>query len=86
MALGGVGTADRRFFHGPGINNWDLGLHKTTKITEGTSLEIRAEFFDAFNHAQFSTVQSDFANSAEFGDVTSARSPRIGQVALKFNF
>jgi len=86
MPLGGVGTANRRFFHGPGINNWDLGLHKMMKITERTSVEFRAEFFDAFNHAQFSTVQSDYANTTEFGDVTSARSPRIGQVALKLNF
>jgi hypothetical protein len=86
MALGGIGTANRRFFHGPGLNNWDLGLHKTTRVTERTSLEFRAEFFDAFNHAQFSTVQGNFANSSVFGDVTRARSPRIGQLALKLDF
>jgi hypothetical protein len=86
MALGGIGTANRRFFHGPGLNNWDLGLHKTTRVTERMTLEFRAEFFNAFNHAQFSTVQGNFANSSVFGDVTNARSPRIGQVALKLDF
>src|SRR5205823_6575493 len=52
-ALGTVGNAKRRFFHGPGINNWDLALHKNTAIGERTALEFRAEFFNVFNHAQF---------------------------------
>src|SRR5207249_4973262 len=32
-ALGSVGNAKRRFFHGPGINNWDLAFHKNTRIS-----------------------------------------------------
>jgi hypothetical protein len=83
--LGVIGDASRRFFHGPGLNNWDLALHKTTRITERTGLEFRAEFFNIFNHAQFNNPVGDFA-SASFGEVTSVRSPRIGQLALKFNF
>jgi hypothetical protein len=55
------------------------------RITERTALEIRAEFFDVFNHAQFNNPVGDFASSS-FGQVTSARSPRIGQLALKLNF
>ena len=51
--LGVLGTASRRFFHGPGINNWDIAIAKDTRLTEGTSLEIPGEFFNAFNHAQF---------------------------------
>src|SRR5262249_4349391 len=39
-ALGGVGNSSRRFFHGPGFNNWDFGLHKLTKITERASFLI----------------------------------------------
>lgn len=86
MPLGGTGTANRRFFAGPGFNNWDLGLHKSTRITETKSVDFRAEFFNIFNHTQFTGVQSDFNNPAVFGDVTSARAPRIGQMALTFNF
>jgi len=85
MALGVAGNADRRFFTGPGINNWDMGLHKFTHITEGTSLEFRAEFFNAFNHAQFLGPVGNFIAS-NFGDVAAARNPRIGQFALKFLF
>ena len=83
--LGVLGTANRRFFHGPGLNNWDLALHKMTHVTEGTSVEFRAELFNAFNHAQFVAPVGDFAN-ASFGEVTAARDPRIGQLALKFFF
>jgi len=83
--LGLLGTSNRRFFHGPGLNNWDLALHKMTRVSERTSLEFRAELFNAFNHAQFINPVGDF-NSSAFGEVTSARNPRIGQFALKFNF
>jgi hypothetical protein len=48
-------------------------------------VEFRAELFNAFNHAQFVAPVGDFAN-ASFGEVTAARDPRIGQLALKFFF
>lgn len=80
------GSANRRFFHGPGLNIWDFSLHKTTKITERTSLEFRAEFFNLFNHAQFDNPSGNFS-SGSFGTVSGVRDyPRIGQLALKFNF
>jgi hypothetical protein len=86
--LGTTGNAKRRFFHGPGINNWDLALHKNTLIGERMALEFRAEFFNVFNHAQFmepGSVVGEITDGA-FGQVTSARDPRIGQLALKFSF
>jgi hypothetical protein len=81
-ALGGVGNSSRRFFHGPGFNNWDLGLHKLTRVTERTSILIRAEFFNLANHAQFGNPNGNFSSS-RFGTVTSAKDPRIGQVSAK---
>ena len=51
--LGQFGNSRRRFFHGPGLNNFDMGLSKTTKITESKQLELRFEAFNLFNHAQF---------------------------------
>ncbi len=54
-ALGKEGNSRRRFFHGPGINNWDIALLKDTTITERFDLQFRAEFFNIFNHAQFLT-------------------------------
>jgi len=83
--VGVPGNANRRFFHGPGLNNWDFSLQKNTQIKERMSLQIRAEFFNIFNHAQF-TNPSGNINSSHFSRVTGARDPRIGQVAVKFSF
>jgi hypothetical protein len=88
-ALGQLGTADKRMFQGPGINNWDMALLKDTHITESKVLQLRFEFFNVFNHTQFTTEQNSSAGSilsSTFGYVTNARDPRIGQVALKLLF
>ena len=83
-ALGSTGNAKRRFFHGPGFNQWDLAFHKNTGITESVALEFRAEFFNVFNHAQFTGVSGDIGGS--IGQVGGARDGRIGQLALKLSF
>jgi Carboxypeptidase regulatory-like domain len=80
--LGTFGTANRRFFHGPGINNFDVGMTKRIQITEAKALEFRGEFFNIFNHAQFINPSGDI--DGNFGVVTKARDPRIGQLSAKF--
>jgi len=77
------GTANRRFFHGPGFNNTDFGILKRTTIKENFAFDLRFEFFNVFNHAQFKNPSGDI-NGSDFGVVTSARDPRIGQVSAKF--
>ena len=84
-ALGQFGDANRRFFHGPGLNNFDMALVKDLRLTETKSLEFRAEWFNIFNHAQFGEPNGNI-DSSIFGLVTSANPPRIGQVAMKFFF
>jgi hypothetical protein len=87
-ALGTQGDAPRRPFYGPGVNTWDIALHKITKLTEGKSIELRFETFNTFNHAQFygnGSVDGNI-NDATFGKVVKAAAPRISQVALKFLF
>ena len=84
-ALGTIGNAPRRFFHGPGLNNWDMALLKNTKITESKTLEFRFEAFNTWNHAQFENPSGAFG-SASFGFSTVARDPRIMQAALRFVF
>ncbi len=51
--LGQIGTADRRFFYGPGIENIDLALLKSLPMTESKSFQVRLETFNTLNHAQF---------------------------------
>ncbi len=84
-ARGVIGSSGENFFHGPGLDNWTLGMYKDTKISETTKVELRFEFFNIFNHTQFSTVGGDI-NSSTFGRATNARDPRIVQLAAKFYF
>ena len=83
--LGQFGNAKRRFFSGPGLNNSNMALDKEVHFSEARVLELRFEFFNVFNHAQFITP-SGLISSGSFGTVTSANDPRIGQVAAKFRF
>jgi hypothetical protein len=83
--LGQFGNSRRRFFHGPGLNNFDMALLKSTKFTESTELQMRLEAFNAFNHAQFNGPNG-LINSNNFGFVNSARPARILQVGAKFIF
>jgi hypothetical protein len=83
-----IGNSGRRFFSGPGIDNYDLTLQKNLKFTESKSFELRLEAFNAFNHAQFygpSAVQGNIG-SATFGQVVSAAAPRLFQIASKIIF
>ena len=86
--LGQLGNAARRFFYGPGIENFDMQLSKTVSFTESKSLDIRVEAFNVFNHAQFygpSAVDGE-VNDPAFGKVVGAAAPRLVQVAAKFHF
>ncbi|MGA2852222.1 MAG: carboxypeptidase regulatory-like domain-containing protein [Terracidiphilus sp.] len=87
-ALGDPGTAKRRFFYGPGAENYDTALAKKLSLTDSKSLLFRVEAFNVFNHTQFNGPSSVDGNigSATFGNTISAAPPRILQGALKFNF
>jgi len=87
-ALGQLGNASRRFFHGPGIENFDVQISKNVRLTESKSFDIRIEAFNVFNHAQFygpGSVDGE-VNDADFARVVSAAAPRLVQVAVKFHF
>jgi hypothetical protein len=86
--LGTAGNARRRFFYGPGLDNYDLAVQKSIPLTEAKSLQFRFEGFNVFNHAQFygpASVNGNI-NSPTFGQVVSAAPPRLMQVAARFVF
>lgn len=87
-APGTPGTAKRRFFYGPGADNYDMALAKSLTLTESKVLLFRLEAFNVFNHAQFNGAAAVDGNigSSTFGDAVSAAPPRILQGALKFSF
>jgi hypothetical protein len=84
-ALGSEGNARRRFFHGPGINNWNMAFHKDTHLTEQVNLQFRADFFNIFNHAQFATPLGILPGAVGLVTATSEL-PRTAQLSLKLSF
>ena len=83
--LGQFGNVPPEFFSGPGTLNSDAALIKDTKIHESMSLQLRAEAFNVFNHAQFGGPDGTYTDS-QFGYVTSANAPRLMQGGVKFVF
>jgi len=84
-AIGTFGNSGRNILRGPRFFNTDLGLIKTTNITEQAKAQVRAEFFNVFNNVNFSNPGSTVGTAA-FGRITSARDPRILQLTLKLMF
>ncbi|MGH9341566.1 MAG: hypothetical protein ACRD1R_18770, partial [Acidobacteriota bacterium] len=92
--VGTVGNAARTVLRGPGTNNWDIALYKNFPLDEKRRIQVRWEMYNAFNHTQFSGVDTNARFNPDtgeqvsggFGQVTSARDPRIMQFALRFYF
>ena len=84
--LGTFGNAPRALMRGPGSVNFDLSLVRNFKLQEQLNLQFRSEFFNAFNHANFSNPFSSANNATRLGRIESASDPRIIQFALKLQF
>jgi hypothetical protein len=101
--VGSIGLGEgRNPFTGPGISNTDLSLQKSFPIGERTAIQLRMDAFNAFNHTQFSGINSNIvfsnltgsvANAADrvtnktgFGSISGARDPRILQLATRIVF
>ena len=93
-AVGTIGNAGRTVIRGPGLNNWDMAVAKSFPLREKLRLQLRMEAYNAFNHTQFTgvntTAQFNPANgqqgNAAFGQFTSTANPRQVQLAVKLNF
>ena len=82
---GTFGNAGRSLVRGPGIRNFDVSFSKRIAFTERISLQFRGELFNLFNHTQFSGVGTS-VGAGTFGQVVSARDPRIVQFGLRLAF
>lgn len=79
--------------YGPGWYNFDLSTHKYFTIHENTKLEVVAEAFDVFNHAEMSNpgtggyTKPNESLTTGFGTITSTRhGPRTWEFAAKLYF
>jgi hypothetical protein len=96
VSIGGPGTtgtdygnSGRGIMRGPGQNNFDISIAKTTRLgglSEQSALDFRAEFFNAFNHAQFGDP-SEYLNLPSLGVINSTIvAPRLIQFGVKYVF
>lgn len=81
------GSAGRNILRGPGTTNLDFSLSKAIPLgeTERRRLQIRAEFFNALNHANFGLPQTSI-DSPAFGTITSAAAGREIQFGARLEF
>jgi len=63
----------------------DPAFTRAFPVTEAHKIDFRAEIFDIFNDARFGNPIVPFT-SGIFGQINSARDPRIMQFALKYSF
>lgn len=90
-----TGNASKNSVRNPGVNNFDLALAKRFPVRgEGRYFQLRWEAYNAFNHAQYSGLNTaaryDLTTGQQvnslFGQVTSTRTPRVMQGSLRFTF
>jgi len=82
-----------RYFSGlrtNGIHNLDVNIFKEFVPKEGTKLEVRAEFFNFFNHPRFGPPNTAWAlGDPTFGIISSTATgylPRRLQFGMRFEF
>jgi len=92
-AAGTIGNAARTVILSPGINNWDLTAYKNFKFAERFTAQFRAEFYNAFNHTQWSALDTGARFDAQgrqvnnqFGQVTATRPGRRIQLVVRITF
>ena len=56
--VGQFGSLGRGAIRAPGTINVDLSVAKNWKLTERYSVQLRAEMFNAFNHANFTGIDT----------------------------
>jgi hypothetical protein len=84
-AIGAFGNVGKNALAGPNLIGWDMGIFKNFPFGERYKVQFRAEFFNIFNRVNFSNPTGNLS-SGNFGALTSAGDPRIGQLALKVFF
>ncbi len=80
-----LGNAARNTFFGPGQNNFDISLMRNFPFKERYVLQFRGDFYNAFNHPQFSGLNTNISSSA-FGRITGVLSPRVIQLVGRLSF
>ena len=88
----------RNSIYGPGYKNVDFSITKQTQIAEHLGLQLRAEFFNIFNHPNFAQPNHNVDPGFSGGELTQTPDvaqtnpglggggPRVVQLGLKLVF
>jgi hypothetical protein len=79
------GNSKRGDFRGPSYQILDISLRKSFRVSKDVRMQFQADFFNALNRANFTTVQTNLAN-ADFGRLTAVAPPRQVQLGLRLSF
>jgi hypothetical protein len=69
----------------PGLQVWNLSLRKITRLTERVTLRLQADIFNAFNRANFTSLNTNLS-AIDFGQLDSTGQPRQVQFGIKLEF
>jgi hypothetical protein len=96
---GMFGTMGKNTLTGPGRNNWDMALMKNFSLPwfagENSSLQVRFESFNTFNHPQWQGVNTSCSDQTSpgapctgnvTGEINSAFPARILQLGARLSF
>ncbi len=67
--FGSEGNEQYSRFRGPGFEKWDVAMLKNTAITEGTSLQLRLEFYKLFDRPNLTNMDTNLPDG-NFGKAT----------------
>jgi hypothetical protein len=80
-----IGNSSRNPVRGPGLQNADLMIGKTFRVSERMKVEFRAEAFNVSNTPPLNDPNGSFG-SAAFGTISSAGNPRDFEIVAKMHF
>ena len=80
-----IGNSSRNPIRGPGLQNADVMIGKTFRLTERMNFEFRAEAFNVSNTPPLGDPNASFG-SAAFGTITTAGNPRDFEFVGKLHF
>jgi hypothetical protein len=84
-AFGQEGNEKPMQFRGPNFFETNTNVYKDTPITEHVNFQIRFEFFNLFNRANYANVDTNFPDGS-FGAATGSHEPRFWQLGGRFSF
>jgi hypothetical protein len=79
------GNSPRSGLRSAAVVTTDVTLEKSLRLNEKFKFDLRGEFYNILNHANFNVPGATFG-AADFGSVTSARTGRVVQLAGRLSF